>query len=56
MTEDGLGLVLLQRGSFFDDRFSITQSTFFENQPSMLQILWIAASSIGPKLIKVALD
>ena len=52
MTEDGLGLVLLQRGSFFDNRFSITQSAVFENQPSVLQILWITASSIGPKLMK----
>ena len=56
MTEDDLGLVLLQRGSFFDDRFSITQSAVFENQPSMLQILWIIASSISPKLMKAALD
>ena len=30
MTEDGLGLVLLQRGSFFNDRISITQSAVFE--------------------------
>ena len=56
MTEDGLGLVLLQRGSFFDDRFSITRSAIYENQPSVLQFLWIKTSSIGPKLIKAALD
>ena len=56
MTEDGPGLILLQRGSFFDDRFSITQSAVFENQPSMLQILWITASSIDLKLIKAALE
>ena len=37
----------------FDDRFTITQSAIFKNQP---QILWITASSIDLKLIKVALD
>ena len=56
VTEDGLGLVLLQRGSFFDDRISNIRSAFFENQASVLQFLWITPSSIGPKLIKAALD
>ena len=56
MTEDGLGFVLLQRGSFFDDCISITRSSVFENQPSMLHFLWITPSSIGPKLIKAALE
>ena len=49
-------MVLLQRGRFFDDHISITQSAVFENQPSMLHFLWITPSSIGPKLIKAALD
>ena len=41
MTEDSLGLVLLQRGSFFDDRISITRSVVFVNQPSVLQLLLV---------------
>ena len=56
VTKDGHGFVLLQRGSFFDDRLSITRSAVFENQPSVLQFLWITPSSIGPKLIKAALE
>ena len=56
MAEDSLGLVLLQRGSFFDDRVSITRSAVVINQSSVLRFLWITLSSIGPKLIKAALD
>ena len=51
-----LGLVLLQRRSFFDDRISITRSAVFKKQPSELQFLWITPSSIGPKLIKATLE
>ena len=55
MTEDDIGLVLLQHRSFFDDRLSITQSAAFENQPSVLQFCGLQ-SSICPKLIKAALE
>ena len=51
VTEDGLGFVLLQRGSLFDDRHSINRSAVFENQ-----LLWITPSSISPKLIKAVLE
>ena len=56
MVYDGLGLVLLQRGSFFDDRISIIRSAVFENQPSVLNFLWITPSSIGPSKLKAALE
>ena len=49
MAEDSLGMVLLQHGSFFDDRMSITRSTDFISQISVQRF-------IGPKLIKAALD
>ena len=56
MAEDSLGLITLHRGSFFDDRMSINLSAVFENQSCVLRFIWIALSSIGPKLIKAALD
>ena len=56
MAEDSLGLVPLQRGSFFDNRMSINLSAVFENQSSVLRFMWITLPSIGPKLIKAALD
>ena len=37
--EDSLGLVLLQHGSFFDDRTSITRSEVFINQSFVQQFL-----------------
>ena len=55
MAKASLGLVLLQYGSFFDDRMSITQSVVFVNQSSVLRFLWITRSSIGLKLIKAIL-
>ena len=56
--EDSLGLVLLQRGNFFDDHniMSITLSTVFINLSSVVRVLWITPSSIGPKLIRATLD
>ena len=56
MVENSLVLILLQRGSFFDDRILITQSAVFVNHSSVLQFLWITPSSIGLQLIKAALD
>ena len=57
MAEDSLGLILLQLArSFFDDHISITPSALFVNQSSMLQLLSISPSSVGPKLIKAALE
>ena len=56
MTEDSLGLVLLQHGSFFDDHISISQSVVFVNQSSVIQFFFFFLSSIGPKLINAALD
>ena len=50
MTEGGLGLVLLQRGSFFDNRISNTRSAVFVSQPSVLQFLWITPSSTWPEI------
>ena len=52
MAEDSLGLVLLQRRSFFDNRLSISRSEFFINQSFVLQFLWRTPCGIGPKLIK----
>ena len=54
--EDSLGSVLLQHGSFFDDRTSITRSEVFINQSSVLPFLWRTLCGIDPKLIKAALD
>ena len=56
MAEDSLGLVLLQHGSFFDNRILITRSVVSINQSSVQRFLWVTLSSIGPKLIKAALD
>ena len=56
MTEDSLGLVLLQHRSFFDDRILTTRSEVFINQSSVLQFLWRTLCGMGLKLIKTALD
>ena len=53
---DSLGLVLLQHGSFFDNRTSITRSEVFISQSSVLPFLWRTLCGIDPKLIKAALD
>ena len=37
-------------------RISIIRSAVLVNQSSVLQFLWTTLSSIGPKLIKAALD
>ena len=56
MAENSHGLVLLQHGSFFDGRMSISRSAVLVNQSSVLQSSWTTLSSIGLKQIKAALD
>ena len=52
MTEDGLGCSMGVSLTIVSQLFEV----LFENQPSVLQFLWIKISSIGPKLIKAALE
>ena len=54
MAEGSLGLVLLQRGNYFDDCISITQSVVFVNLSSVLRISHQVY--IGPKLTKTHLE